>query len=83
MSTSLGFYIRVQGLAQSESGKPLDAFLVLDRYGRGKDGFVTDKALATKFDRLPYAERWLNENADYWARRAEIIHAGTGQVVRS
>lgn len=76
-----GFVVRIDGLAETESGKPLPEYLILDRYGRGRDGFAPDISLATQFDRLPYVERWLSENP-HWAARAKIVHVKTGMVVR-
>ncbi len=81
MSARVGFVVAVAGLAFTEDGRPLDAFVLVDRYGPGGDGFVVNSDLATQFTRLPEADLWLDKHPD-WAIRSRVINLPTGVVVR-
>jgi len=80
-----GFVIRVDDIAFLWPGKkPIAAYVALDRYGpaglAGSDGFVTDIELASKVERLPVVNAWLEKHPSL-ALKARIIHYPTMVVV--
>lgn len=79
-----GFVLYVRDLVQEEgTGRALRAYLLIDRFGPGGDGFVVARELATEFRTVAAANAWLREYGAAWSGRWVIESIETGQEVRA